>query len=136
MFEDIINLIEQHAGAFITNNPAIPNEQNAAVTGAASSSIIDGLKNAITSGNAGDVTSLLNGDHTVQNSPVAQNIQGNFVNTMMSKFGLSESAAAGTATSLIPALLEKMKSDEGGFDVSGLLSKFTGGANVDSQNPV
>jgi len=137
MFDELINLVKEHAGAAISDNAAIPNEHNDAVAGEASNSIIDGLKNAIANGNSADVTSLMNGDHTVQDSPVAQNIQGNFVQTLMSKFGLNESAATGAASTIIPTVLSKIAGGNGngagGFDLNGILSKFTGGNDL--QNP-
>src|ERR1700689_124595 len=55
MLENLINLIEQHAGDAVVNNPAVPNEQNNAVIQEAGNSIIGSLQNMVAQGNMQDV---------------------------------------------------------------------------------
>ena len=55
MLDNLFNLVKQHAGNAIINNPAIPNEQNDEAVQVASTSIFDGLKNAISGGNVNDI---------------------------------------------------------------------------------
>jgi predicted secreted protein len=152
MLENLLDLIKQKAGAAIINNPAIPNEHNDAAIAAAGGSIVDGLKKMIAGGNTQDIVNLFNhqgGD--IANTPAAQQISGGFVQTLMDKFGLGQSAAGGIASSLIPSVLQSLvsktndpndssfniqsiighltggQSQVGGMDIQSLISKFTGG---------
>jgi len=133
MLENLIDLIKQHAGEAIINNPAIPNSQNDAAVGEAGNSIINGLKDMISQGKIQDVMSLLqsNGANAAAN-PAVQNISGGFVQTLMSKFGLGEGQANGIASNLIPTVMQNLASktndpNDSSFSIEGILSHFTGG---------
>ena len=160
MLENLLDLIKQNAGSAIVNNPAIPNEHNDAAVSLAGSSIMDSLKGMLANGNVQDVAGLFNqqgGD--IANHPATQQIQGNFIQNLMSKFGLNEGAASGIAASLIPMVLQKLvhqtndpnnsnfniqniigslvggggqqqTAGTGGFDIQGILSQFTGGGGT------
>ncbi len=133
MLDNLLDLIKQNAGSSIINNPAIPNEQNEAAVSLASSSIMDGLKNMIASGNVQDVASLFNhqgGD--IANTPAAQQISGGFVQDLMKKFGLGEGAASGIAASLIPMVLQKLvhktnDANDNSFDITSIIGSLAGG---------
>jgi hypothetical protein len=160
MLENLLDLIKQHAGEAIVNNPAIPDQHNEAAIASAGSSIMDGLKNMIASGNTQDVVNLFNhqgGD--IANTPAAQQISGGFIQDLMSKFGLGQGAASGIAASLIPTVLSHLvnKTNDpndssfniqsiigslvggggqqpaaggGGMNIQNILSQFTGGGNA------
>ena len=51
MLENLLDLVKQHAGSAIIDNPAIPNQHNEAAISEAGNSIMDGLKKMIASGN-------------------------------------------------------------------------------------
>lgn len=61
MLENLVNLVRQHAGDAIINNPAIPNEKNEEAVSDASNSIIAGLKGAVANGNLDGVVYLFKG---------------------------------------------------------------------------
>ncbi len=133
MLENLLDLIKQNAGSAIISNPAIPNEHNDAAVSMAGSSIMDGLKNMIASGNTQDVVSLFNhqgGD--IANTPAAQQISGGFIQNLMGKFGLGEGAASGIAASLIPMVLQKLvhktnDTNDNSFDIQGIIGSLVGG---------
>ncbi|HMC84326.1 MAG TPA: hypothetical protein VKI61_02330, partial [Chitinophagaceae bacterium] len=80
MLDNLLDLIKQHAGAAIIDNPAIANQHNDAAIAEAGSSIMDGLKKMIASGNTQDVVNLFNhqgGD--IANTPAVQQISGGFI---------------------------------------------------------
>ena len=81
MLENLISLIEQHAGDAVINNPAVPNEQNNAVINEAGNSIIGSLQNMISQGNMQDVMNLFHNSGNINSTP-RQNIAGNFVQTL------------------------------------------------------
>lgn len=138
MLDNLFNLVKQHAGNAIINNPAIPNEQNDEAVQVASTSIFDGLKNAISGGNVNDIMSLFSGNANTNNNSVSQNIQGNFIQNLISKFGLNQTAANGVASNLIPNVLQNLISktndpNDNSFDLKNILSKI-GGGNLNIQS--
>lgn len=138
MLDNLFNLVKQHAGNAIINNPAIPNEQNDEAVQVASTSIFDGLKNAISGGNVNDIMSLFSGNANTNNNSVSQNIQGNFIQNLISKFGLNQTAANGVASNLIPNVLQNLVSktndpNDNSFDLKNILSKI-GGGNLNIQS--
>ena len=133
MLENLLDLIKQNAGTAIIENPAIPNEHNDAAVSMAGSSIMDGLKNMIASGNTQDVVSLFNNQGgNVANTPAVQQISGGFIQNLMGKFGLGEGAASGIAASLIPMVLQKLvtktnDANDSSFDIQGIIGSLVGG---------
>jgi len=100
MFEQLTDLIKSHSENAIINNDAIPNEKNDEAIGLASSSVISGIQQAISSGNLKDILSLFSGKHDVAQNPVTQNIKGSFIDQLKSRFGLDNTQA----TVQLPAL--------------------------------
>jgi hypothetical protein len=134
MLDNLLNLIREHAGNAIVNNPAIPNEQNEAAISAAGSSIMDGFKNLIAQGKTEDLVNLFKqqGGGNLAGQPAVQEITGGFVQNLMNKFGLDHTAASQTANSLIPEVLQKLvhKTNDPGdssFDIKGILSQVSSG---------
>jgi hypothetical protein len=136
MLEDIINLVKQHAGSAIVENPAIPNEQNDAVTAEAGSSIVDGLKGLIASGNAQDVLSLFSHPASdMQSNPAVQQISGGFIQNLVGKFGIDPQAASGVAGSLIPQVLQSLvhktnDTADSSFSMESIFGHLTDGQGV------
>ncbi|QEC67582.1 hypothetical protein FRZ67_09875 [Panacibacter ginsenosidivorans] len=139
MFENLLNLVKENAGDAIINNTAIPNERNDEAISYASNSIVDGLREALVNGNINDVVSLFKGGNAVA-SPVAQNIHGGFVQSLMDKFGLDNNQAGGIASNLLPSILNKFISktndpNDKSFDLGDIIQKLSGGNGViDIQN--
>jgi hypothetical protein len=138
MLENLQNLIREHAGEAIINNPAIPNERNEEAVADASSSIISGLKTAVANGNTNEVHSLFNnGPAAASTSPVTKNIQAGFAQNLMQKFGLDSGKAGAIAASLIPMVLQKFVQktndpNDKSFDLSNVLGSLTGGGGLGS----
>lgn len=153
MLENLLNLVKEHAGDAIINNPAIPNERNDEAISAASSSIFDTLKNAASGGNLSDIMSLFNGgSQAASSNPLASSMQSGLVQNLMHKFGLDQGVAGGIAASLIPSVLGKLvhKTNDpndssfnlqnilstvggGNLDIASLIGQFTGGGNQQQQ---
>jgi uncharacterized protein YidB (DUF937 family) len=132
MLENLINLIEQHAGNAVINNPAVPNEQNNAVISEAGNSIVGTLKNMVSQGNLQDVMNLFHNSGNVSSNPATQNITGNFVQSLMDKFGLDQNAASGVASNLIPNVLQSLvhktnDPNDSSFNLQGIISQLTSG---------
>lgn len=132
MFENLLELVKQNAGSAIIDNPAIPNEHNDEAVSMASGSIMDGLKGALANGNMNDLLHMFSNSDNAAASPVSQGIQGNLIQSLMGKFGINNSAAAGIASSLIPVVLQQFVSktndpNDSSFDIQGIVNNISGG---------
>ena len=132
MLENLLNLIRAHAEDSIINNPAIPNERNEEAINTTSDSIINGLQNALASGNINDVMHMFNSSHNVTGSPVAQGIQNNLIENLMHRFGLQNSQASGIAASIIPIVLKQLvhktnDPNDNSFNIQGIFNQLSGG---------
>ena len=134
MLDNLINLVREQAGSSVINNPAVPNEQNEQVIAETSSSITGGLQNMIASGGLKDVLKLFGGggDQANSSNPVVQNLSGNVIQQLMSKFGLDQQAASGIAGNLVPDVLKKLVNktndpNDNSFDIQGIFNHLSGG---------
>ena len=136
MLENLIQLIRQQAGDAVINNPAIPNEHNEDVIEEAGNSITGSLQNMLSQANLQAVLHLFpNRSGAVTSNPALQNISGNFIQNLMDKFGISQSAASGVASNLIPSVLQKLvhKTNDpadNSFDLQGILSHLGAGQGI------
>lgn len=132
MLENLLNLVKEHAGDSIINNPAVPNERNDDAIQAASSSIFSGLQNAFTNGGTSDILSLFNNNQNLSSSSIAQNIHGGFVENLVSKLGIDSTQASSIATTLIPSVLQNFvhktnDPNDSSFDLQDIIASLTGG---------
>lgn len=157
MLEELMDLIKQNSQEAVVDNPAVPNDQNAAVMQETGSTIMTTLQSMLASGKANEVMSLFsNKGGDVSDHPVTQNISGNLISNLMSKFGLNGQQAGGIASTVLPMILSKLvnkTNDSGdssfniqnifnslsggstsGLDIQSILSKFTGGGNAGTAN--
>ncbi|MXV49411.1 hypothetical protein GS399_00385 [Pedobacter sp. HMF7647] len=144
MLENLKNLVEENAGDAIVNNPAIPNERNGEAVSAASGSIVDVLKEHLSSGNFGDVTDLFQGG--VDGNPVVNQIKSAFAGKLQN-MNVDSETAQNTSSSLIPNVLSQLVNktndpnnsqfnlqdmlkqfggDDGKFDVGDVMNLFKG----------
>ncbi|MGO4289414.1 hypothetical protein [Chitinophaga sp. RAB17] len=134
MLEQLMDLVREHAQGAVVNNPAVPNEQNEAVIGAATESIASGLQQELASGNTEGVLSLLGGNSAASASnPVVSNISNNLVGTLLEKFNIDKGAATQLAATLIPTVLGSLANKtndpaNGSFSLDGILNSLTGGS--------
>jgi uncharacterized protein YidB (DUF937 family) len=133
MFDQLVNLVKQHAGSAIVNNPAIPNERNDEAINEASSSIAGGLQNMFSGGKVQDILKMFSGNQDVANSPVTNNISGGVVENLMSKFGLDRNAASGVANDLVPNVMQNLVQktndpNDSSFDIQGIFNNLSGGS--------
>lgn len=135
MLENLLNLVKEHAGDSIINNPAIPNERNDDAIQAASSSIFSGLQNAFANGGTNDIMSLFSSNQNFSSSSIAQNIHGGFVENLVSKLGIDSAQASSIATTLIPSVLQNFvhktnDPNDKSFDLQGIIGSLTGGGQA------
>ncbi|MDD2675804.1 MAG: hypothetical protein PHF81_13080 [Flavobacterium sp.] len=138
MFEQLIQLAQQHGNESVVKNNAIPNEQNEAVISEASSSIFIGLQKIISEGGVDQLTRLFQGNNAQNNSnPLVQKLTEQFKGSLGEKFGLSEGAASGVAGNLIPqiisSLINKAKDpNDSSFQISDIITAISGNSGQNS----
>lgn len=135
MLENLLSLVKEHASDAIINNPAIPNERNDDAIQEAFGSIFNGLQGAMANGGAANISSLFSNHQNIGSSPIAQNIQGSFVESLVSKFGIDGAQASSIAGSLIPTVLQKFADktndpNDSSFDLQGIIGSLTGGGQT------
>ncbi len=131
MFDNLLNLVKEHAGDAIVNNPAIPNEKNDEAIHSTTTSIVDTLKSQMSGGNLSALTDMFKGGN-VNASSVASSVQSNVVTDLMKKFGIDNAQASGIASSLIPKVMESFTKktndpNDSSFDMSSIMSSLGGG---------
>ena len=109
MLEDLINLVKEHAGNAIVNNPAVPDQHNDAAIAATAGSIMDTLKQHASGGGLESIMQMFQGGGSAAGSSgISSMIQSGVVSTLASKFGIDQSAAGGIAQSLIPNVMNSL----------------------------
>ena len=140
MFEDLLNLVTQHAGDSVVNNNQIPNDQNNAVINTSTQSIIDSLKNHISSGNLQQVMSLFNSQGSLQNNQVVTTVTQNVTTDLMTKHGLSQEVANNVVSSLIPTVMNQLVQKtnnpaDSSFNIQSIMSTLggnSGGSSIEN----
>jgi hypothetical protein len=136
MLEQLINLVEQHAGSAIVNNPAIPDQHNSAAIQHVAQEIFNGLQSHATSGNLSQLTSLFQSGSGISSHPIVTQLISSVASSVASKFGISTSAAQSMASSLLPTVMNQLVSrtnnpNDNSFDLTNMMQTFTGNSNFD-----
>lgn len=134
MLDNLMQLVKEHAGDAIINNPAIPNERNDEAIQTASSGIFDSLKNQLSNGGLDSIKGLFD-QGNVQSNPMVNQISGNVAGELMKKFGLDSNAAGGIVQSLIPTVMEKFVNktndpNDSSFDMGDILKNLGGQGGI------
>lgn len=139
MLEVLQGLIQQAGQSAVVQNNDVPNEQNEGVMSEVMQSLLGGLGNqAQSQGGIGSLLGLLTGGGNQQggsgmmSNPIVASIAQSVIGNIMSKFGLSNSAASGVVASMLPSVLGGLISkvndpNDSSVDVSSVMSTVTGG---------
>ena len=134
MIDNLINLVKEHAGDAIINNPQVPNEKNDAVISETANSIMNSLKNQFSGGNAGGLADMFNQGTTAAN-PVTGKVSQNVTDSLKQKFGLTDSAAGNIVSSLIPVVMSQFVKktndpNDNSFTMDGIMKSISGTAGA------
>jgi hypothetical protein len=140
MLENLFNLIKEHAGESVINNPVVPNEQNEAVIASATHSVAEELQGNLAGGGLQNVLSLFGGQGnsggigSLISNPIVQSIIGNFTNKLTSNHGISGNQAGGIASSLIPSVISNLigrtnDPNNSSFDINSIIGSLSGGGS-------
>lgn len=138
MLENLFNLIKEQGQEQVVENPDIPNEHNEAVMAEASHAVAGTMQSALANGQVEDIQKMFQSKSSSQimSNPVAQNMQGSFIDNITSKLGINKNVAMGLAATLIPIVISKLVKrtnstapQDSGFDFGSLIGSLTGGGN-------
>jgi len=140
MLDQLIKLVEEHAGSAIVNNSAIPNQHKNAAIQEVAQQIFGGLQSHATSGNLSQLTGLFQVGTSVASmasNPVVQQLISSVAGSVASKFGMSPASAQSMASNLLPTVMNQLVNktnnpNDSSFDLNNMLQSFTGGGDVSS----
>ena len=133
MLEQLLNMVKEQAGTAIIQNPDIPNERNDEAVADVTNNIAGGLQQALAGGQFNDVLRLLGGrGGDLQTNPLANQLSGNAVESLMNNFNLNQGQAGNVVNSLLPGVLQKLISktndpSDNSIDLQSIFSSLTGG---------
>lgn len=138
MLEVLQGLVQQYGQQAVVQNTDVPNEHNEGVMGEVMNGILGGLSNQANSqGGLGSLLGLLGGQGGSSNSslmsnPIVGMIAQNVVGSLMQKFGLSNNAAAGVVSSMLPSVLGGLinktnDQNDSSVDMGGIMNVLSGG---------
>ncbi len=142
MLEQLMGLIQDNSQDAIVKNPAIPNQFNSDAMQTIFSSVVGGLQNQAQEGNVGGLMGLLSGQsgtgNNLMGNPIVSGIAQNAISSLMEKFGLSNSAAAGIISQVLPGVLTSLISKvsnpgDNSLDFGGIMGSLLGGQTQQAQ---
>ena len=133
MLNQLLNLVKEHAGDAIVNNPAIPNESNNEAITATAESLLNNLMSQAQGGGLENIISLFQGGNAGNNSFI-NNITSNVAGDLMKKFGINNAVAQGIVSSLIPIVINKLvhktnDQNDNSLNINNVISELSGGNN-------
>lgn len=138
MFEQLLQLVQEHTQEAVVQNQAIPNEHNEGVQQQIMQSIQQGLSHAAANGNMNDLLQLFSSEtssHTTQVNPIVSNIAGNLTQDLGSKFGLSSDISQQIISQVLPMVMSKFTGkvadpNDTSIDLNGVMQALTGGKSA------
>ncbi|REA64180.1 hypothetical protein DSL64_01090 [Dyadobacter luteus] len=142
MLDQLLGLIKENSQQAIVQNPAVPDSQNTEVMQTLLGSITGGFQQQAQAGNIQGLMGLLSGNSgsnasSLMNNPIVASIATNAISAIVQKFGLSNSAAGGIVSSVLPGVIGSLISKVGNpndssFDFNSVLGGLLGGNQTQS----
>jgi hypothetical protein len=139
MLEVLQGLIQQAGQSAVVENTDVPNEHNEGVMGEVMQGLLGGLTNqANAQGGIGSILGMLTGGGnsnqggSLMSNPMVAGIAQNIIGSIMGKFGLSNSAAVGVVSSMLPSVLGGLISKsndptDSSVDTGSIMNVLSGG---------
>jgi hypothetical protein len=139
MLEVLQGLIQQAGQTAVVENTDVPNEHNEGVMGEVMQGLLGGLTNQANSqGGIGNLLGMLTGGGnssqggSLMSNPMVAGIAQSIIGNVMSKFGLSNSAASAVVSSMLPSVLGGLINkandpNDSSVNAGGIMSVLSGG---------
>lgn len=129
MIDKLQQIIQQATTKEISNNKDISDNLAGNVAKETGSSLIEGLKSAVSGGNLGELSHMLGNTDTstLTSNPVVKNIISSLTTKLGTNVGLDSSTAGGFASSIIPQIISMVsnKVQNGDFNISDIIGSLT-----------
>ena len=131
MLDNLMNVIRKYTGSAVETNPAVPNEKNEAATQQAGNSIVETLKNALSSGRIADVLGYFKGGGAAS-SPLVEEAKDRYANDLQSNVGINPAEARNVADQVVPQAMNEMAArtadpNDKSFNIQDIFNKLSGG---------
>ncbi len=133
MFDQLFDTFKANLSDTLQGDDNLAGANSQDVASEASSSIIDQLKNMVQNGDMSAVQEMFSGQETSAEALSSSPMSAGLVENLMQKFGLDSAAASGLVAKILPSVMNMFNNkvsdaqQSGGFDISSLISNFTGG---------
>lgn len=129
MLENLNQLVKENVQDAIVNNSNVPDEQNEAAVSAASGSIVDAIKQHLSTGNLGSILDAFKGGNA-EGSAIAQDATAGFTDKLAG-MGINLDTAKSIAASVIPSIVGKFVNktndpNDSSFNIQDVISKVSG----------
>ncbi len=137
MLDQLIKLVEQNAGDAIIKNKAIPDQQNSAAIQMVAKQIFTALQNQASQGNLTQIAGLFQGgSKNLASNPIVSQLVASVASSVATKFGISQQAAQGMASSLLPTVMNQLVTKtndpkDSSFDLTSIMKGVSGNNNLD-----
>lgn len=125
MLDQLTKIVEQFTQKEVAENSEIDNSLAGSVAKETGSSLVDGLKSAISGGNISDIMGMASNldVNTLSSNPIVKNIIESLSSKLSSNVGLDAETSSNFAGSVIPQILTTILSSvkKGEFNISELL---------------
>ncbi len=141
MLEQLMSLIQENSQEAVVKNPEVPNQHNEDLMQTLMSSIMGGMQQEAQNGNVNGLMGLLSGksvdtgqSSSLMSNPIVAGIAGKAIQSIMEKFGISNSAASGIVASVLPGVISSLinktrNSQDGSIDFNSILGNLMGGSS-------
>lgn len=136
MLEQLLSMVKDLGQEQVVKNPEVPNEYNETVMATASESLLGTFQQAIYGGQGQQLLDMFRcqNDAEILANPLARQVQGNFLENLASKAGISGQTASGLASNYIPQVINQLvrrtnstADEDSGFSLEGLIDGLSGG---------
>lgn len=132
MFDQLFNLVKEHASEAIVKNQDVPNEHNEASMREATNTIHQTLSSEVQKGNFQDVVGMFGKGGNMAANPMVGQMIGQFAGKLAGQFGVDERKAQGIASTLIPQVLGQLTKktndpNDSSFDINSIMGNLSGG---------
>ncbi len=132
MLDNILNIVKEQASNLISGDKNIPENKKQVAVDTTAQTVVNELKNQLSSGNISQITNLFGGGSSTGGNSVINSIQSAVSSALTSKAGLNSSTSTSIASTIVPAvmsLLNKKSNDSNdSFSIESLVQSFTGDA--------
>lgn len=131
MMDQIQQIVNQLTEKEVVGNNNISNNLAGDVAKETGSSLMEGLQNAVSGGNMGELMNMFGGSdaNSLTSNPIVKNIIESLTSKLGANVGLDAGTSGSFASSIIPQILSMVmgKAKSGDFNITDILGSLTGG---------